>query len=166
MIEPPMQQNQRSSEDEWRRQAMALMDRQKTLVLATSDRNRPWTAPVYYVRIEPAFYFFSSPQSKHITQAMKNSVTAAAVYSEADQWQQLEGVQMVGRIKTVRKKLERIKATARYLKKFPMARSILTEKANNDIGVGAKASLYAFYPESVFYMNNQMGFGARMELDL
>lgn len=166
MIEHPMQQNHRSSEDEWRRQAMALMDRQKTIVLATSDLNRPWAAPVYYVRLEPAFYFFSSPQSKHITQALKNSVTAAALYSEADRWQQIEGVQMMGRIKAVRKKLERMKVITRYLKKFPMAKSILTEKANGDIGSGATASLYAFYPESAYYMNNQMGFGARMELNL
>lgn len=145
---------------------MALIERQKTLVLATSEENHPWAAPVYYVYIEPAFYFFSSPRSKHIVQALKNSVNSAAVFSDAEQWQQLEGIQMKGRLREIRKKMERITVTTRYLRKFPMAKSLLTLKKEETMGFSAKVSLYAFKPERVYYMNNQMGFGERIELEL
>jgi uncharacterized protein YhbP (UPF0306 family) len=161
-----MKKPQRSTEEEWRRQAMALIDRQKTLVLATSDRNHPWAAPVYYVHINPDFYFFSSPRSKHIAQALANKANSAALFSDAEQWQQIEGIQMSGRIKTVRKKIERLKVTAHYLKKFPMARTFLADKENREISFSATVSLYAFQPERVYYMNNRMGLGARMELKL
>ncbi len=161
-----MKEAQRSTDEQWRRQAMALIDRQKTLVLATSDRNHPWAAPVYYVHIVPDFYFFSSPRSKHIAQALANNANSAALFSDADRWQQIEGIQMVGRIRTVRRKIERLKVTTHYLKKFPMARSLLTGKENRELCFGATVSLYAFQPERVYYMNNQLGLGTRMELTL
>jgi hypothetical protein len=161
-----MKATQRSTEEQWRRQAMALIDRQKTLVLATSDQNHPWAAPVYYVHVIPDFYFFSSPRSKHIEQALANKANSAALFSDAEQWQQIEGIQMVGRIKAVRKKIERLKVTTHYLKKFPMARSLLTGKENREISFGASVSLYTFQPEHVYYMNNQLGLGSRMELTL
>ena len=162
-----MKENHRASEDEWRRQAMALIKRQKTLVLATSEQNRPWAAPVYYVHIKPVFYFSSSPRSKHIEQALKSGVNSAALFSDADRWQQIEGIQMTGRIEAVRKKMELMKVTACYLKKFPMARNLLAgkEAGIKDIGTSG-IFLYAFYPESAYYMNNQMGFGTRMEMRL
>lgn len=155
-----------STEDDWRREAMALIDRQKTLVLATCDQNHPWAAPVYYVHIRPAFYFFSSQRSKHIAQALANSANSAALFSDADQWQQIEGIQMVGRIKVVRKKMELLRVTTQYLKKFPMAKSLLTGKENAEMNFSATVSLYAFQPEHVYYMNNRMGLGSRIELTL
>jgi uncharacterized protein len=161
-----MKETHRSTEEAWRRQAMALIERQKTLVLATSDQDHPWAAPVYYVHIHPDFYFFSSPRSKHIAQALANEDNAAALFSDAEQWQQIEGIQMVGRIKVVRKKIERLKVTTHYLKKFPMARTLLTDKENRGTNFSATVSLYTFQPERVYYMNNQMGLGARMELKL
>jgi uncharacterized protein YhbP (UPF0306 family) len=155
-----------STEDEWRRQAMALIDRQKTLVLATSDQNHPWAAPVYYVHVRPAFYFFSSTRSKHIEQALANNANSAALFSDADQWQQIEGIQMVGRIKVVRKKMELLRVTTHYLKKFPMAKSLLAGKENAEKRFSATVSLYAFQPERVYYMNNRTGLGTRIELSL
>ena len=153
-------------DDASRRQAEALIDRQKTLVLATSDQNAPWAAPVYYVYIAPAFFFFSSPQSKHIEHSLNNPVISSTLFSDADQWEQIEGIQMVGRIKPVERTVEQAKVTARYLKKFPMARSLLEGRGRAVLNLGAKVCLYAFYPKQVFYMNNQMGFGSRMEITL
>lgn len=152
--------------NEWVRRAMALIDRQKTLVLATSDQNMPWAAPVYYLYISPAFYFFSSPKSKHIGQALDNRISSAALYAEAEQWDQIEGIQMVGRIIIVDKTIERLKVTAGYLNKFPTARSLMKAKQKSDLNISAKVRLYAFYPEHVYYMNNQSGFGSRQEIAL
>ena len=157
-----MKEKSLPGDDASRRHAIALIGRQKTLVLATSDQNAPWAAPVYYVYIAPAFFFFSSPQSKHIEHSLSNPVISSALFSDADHWEQIEGIQMVGRIEPVEKTVERAKVTARYLKKFPMARSLLKGAGRTVMDLSAKVRLYAFYPEQVFYLNNQMGFGSRM----
>lgn len=155
-----------SSDNPWRHRAMALIDHQKTLVLATSDQNIPWAAPVYYIHMAPAFYFFSSPNSKHIKQALNNQINAAALFSDADRWEQIEGIQMVGRIEVVTNKMARLKVTAFFLKKFPMAQDLLAGKGKPNLDVSTKVRLYAFFPERIFYMNNQMGFGSRIEMKL
>ena len=73
---------------------------------------------------------------------------------------------MVGRIELVQKKLEHIKVTARYLEKFPLAKDLLAGKMKGHPDLSAKVRLYAFNPSSIYYMNNRMGFGSRIELDL
>lgn len=166
MIEPSKKQNSIPCKDRWQHRAMELIDSQRTLVLSTSYQNRPWAAPVYYVYKTPAFFFFSSPHSKHVEQALKNSVTSAALFSDADQWEHIEGIQMVGRINSVRKKLELLKVTTSYVYKFPMARNLLTGKEETGPDLSAKVRLYAFFPDRIFYMNNQIGFGERRELKL
>ena len=161
-----MKKKCRHGEDTPRRQAIALIERQRTLVLATSDQHTPWAAPVYYVYIAPAFFFFSSPQSTHMKHALNTPVISSTLFSDADQWEQIEGIQMVGRIIPVEKTVERLKVTTRYLKKFPMARSLLNGKGRSGLDVSAKVRLYAFYPRRIFYTNNQLGFGSRMEITL
>lgn len=161
-----MMENETARDDHWRRSALALVDRQRTLVLATSASNYPWAAPVYYVFIAPAFYFFSSPQSRHMEQALGNNAIAATLFAESDKWKNIEGIQMIGRIRAVQKKMEQLRITHLYLNKFPMAGELLTSKGRGNLDLSAKVRLYAFYPSSVYYMNNQMGFGSRIEISL
>ncbi len=153
------------SDDPWRQRAKALIDRQKTLVLATSDQNRPWAAPVYYIQMASAFFFFSNPKSTHIIQARDNRISSAALFSDADRWEQIEGIQMVGRIEAISKKTERLRVTVRYLKKFPTAQTFLSGKGKVGLDISGKVGLFAFYPERMLYMNNQMGFGSRIEIN-
>ena len=159
-------QDNRPNHIEGRHRALALIARQKTMTLATSESNRPWAAPVYYVFMAPTFYFFSSPSSKHVQQALANQQTAAALFSDGDRLEQLQGLQMAGRIVAVKKKIEHIKITASYLKKFPLARKLLTGKDESGLDLIAKVSLYAYHPVKIYYMNHLTGFGSRVELDL
>ncbi len=161
-----MKKKSLTNEDSLRLRAMALIDRQKTIVLATSDQDQPWAAPVYYVYIAPTFFFFSSQDSKHIEQAINNGVVSSALFADADQWEQIEGLQMVGQIDLIDKPIQRLKVTAAYLNKFPVARSLLTDKASTDLDLRKKVRLYAFLPKRIFYMNNQLGFGSRTEITL
>ena len=50
--------------------ARQLIAEQNTLTLATAQNETAWAAPVYYVFVKSTFYFLSSPDSRHITQAL------------------------------------------------------------------------------------------------
>jgi uncharacterized protein YhbP (UPF0306 family) len=152
--------------EKWQQRATDLIANQKTLVLATCADNHPWAAPVYYVYLKSKFYFFSSPNSKHAENALKNEKNAASIFSDGDQLEQIEGLQIVGRIEVVQKQMERIKVTAAYFKKFPFSRKVLAEKEIGGMDLGTKVTLYVLCPDEMYYTNNLMGFGSRLALNV
>jgi len=162
----PSVKNDRSDMEQWRHHALGLIERQKTLVLATSTNDRSWATPVYFVYLQPVFFFFSSPKSRHMEDAMANQKTAACLFSDSDQWEQIEGLQMIGQIAAVKNKSEMIKATAGYLAKFPFARKMLYGRGKAGMNLSGNVNLYGFFPQEIYYMNNKMGFGTRLAIEL
>jgi uncharacterized protein YhbP (UPF0306 family) len=148
-----------------RQNALALIQRQRTMVLATRMGQASWAAPVYYVYVAPGFYFFSAPRSVHIIQALDGPASAAAIYADGDRLEQIEGVQMTGPIAQVKKRLEQIKITTRFLSKLPLAKALLGDP-RSAIDVSQKTNLYRFTPEKIYYMDNRASFGGRFEIDL
>lgn len=149
---------------QWRDQAIDLIKRRRTLVLATGGQGSPWAAAVYYVYVAPGFYFFSSPKAHHVQHIGKTCTAAATVYADSDQWENIQGIQMAGRIEEIAKRIEQINITARYLAKFPFAAKFLSGRQGTrtrEMSVEDKVRLYAFMPDSVYYMNNRFGFGRR-----
>lgn len=149
-----------------RDKALTLIRNQRTMVLATALDQYPWTAPVYYVYRPPGFYFFSSPQSLHIQQARAHPLSAAAIYADGDDIEDIEGIQMSGRIRQVTKHSRQLEVTARFLTKFPLAKPLLTGDTGAVANLKGKVSLYCFSPEQVYYMDNRTGFGKRYAIDL
>jgi uncharacterized protein len=150
-------------------QAMALIRAQRTMVLATGSDAEPWAAPVYYVYSAPGFYFFSSPKARHIEQALAGGTAAAAIFHDSDQWEQIQGIQMSGSVTLVRKRSEQLKAGARFMIKFPFAKPFFKKGAQQSSAqpqLGDKVKFYAFIPKSAYYVNNQLGFGKRLPIDL
>ncbi len=163
-----------SSASERTARAMALIRTQRTMVLATGNATEPWAAPVYYVYSAPGFYFFSSPKARHIEQALEGATAAAAIFHDSDQWEHIQGVQMSGAVCPVRKRGEQLKAGARFIIKFPFAKPFLqtavqktdARKTGAPPKLGDKVDLYVFTPASTYYVNNQLGFGKRLPIDL
>ncbi len=150
--------------DQWHNQALDLVRCQRTLVLATSMAKSPWAAAVYYVYVAPGFYFFSSPKARHVQQTGKIGQAAATVYADSDQWENIQGLQMSGHIEEVGKRLEQLNITGHYLVKFPFAAKFLSgDRRSRAEGMNLKdkVRLYAFIPDTVYYMNNRVGFGRR-----
>ncbi len=150
----------------YRNQALDLLERQKTMVLAVSADNRPWVAPVYYVYESPGLYFFSSPRSKHIQALGDCLVAAGAVYADSDRWQDIHGLQMIGQVEEVQGKIERLNITARYLVKFPLARGMLPSGTDRIGDLSPKVGLYVFWPTEIHCTNNSLGFGRRVRIRL
>lgn len=83
---------------EWVR---GLIERNRYIVLATTDGDNPWVAPVEYMTDEDLnFYFFSPSDVRHVQHIERNGSVAAAVFDTeqpdytADTTANLNGVQM------------------------------------------------------------------------
>ncbi len=150
----------------YRNQALDLLERQKTMVLAVSENNLPWVAPVYFVFQSPGLYFFSSPRSRHI-QAMTSCCHAAgAVYADSDRWQDLRGLQMLGDVHEVEDRRQTMSITARYLVKFPMAIKLLASGNESTTDLKSRVRLYGFRPIEIHCTSNTLGFGRRIHIQL
>jgi uncharacterized protein YhbP (UPF0306 family) len=162
----PLTGQDRDAAAQRHRSAMALIRRRRTLVLATSKEGRPWSAPVYYIYFAPGFYFFSSPRSLHVEQMLDSDLTAASIHADGERLDDLEGIQMIGRIEHITKSLLKLSVTSRYLIKFPLAKPLLSGMRTAPTDLRNRVELYAFIPETLYYMNHQMGFGGRTAIEL
>jgi uncharacterized protein YhbP (UPF0306 family) len=161
--------NDRYQSEELYRRACSLINTQRTMVLATEDCSAPWATPVYFVYSEPGFYFFSSPNARHIQQAGPGKAVAAAIFADSNQWEDIQGLQMSGSLREVNKRTEQLRSIARFLFKFPFAKPFLQPEDAKGRGipnVSDRVRLYAFTPKESYYMNNRLGFGKRFPVDL
>jgi len=151
------------------KRAESLIENESVLTLATADGQMAWVAPVYFVYLKSKFYFFSSPDSRHIKETMQSGQAAATIFKPASAWQDIKGIQMTGSVKTGINLLESMQAVRRYLKKFPFTTSFFPEKGSIDLDAFAKkfnVRFYRFLPECVYYMDNSIRFGFREEVNL
>ena len=147
--------------------ALQLIQTQKPLVLATAAPE-PWSAPVYYEYKKQRFYFFSAADSRHIAAALSSGRCSGAVFRDSDNWREIEGLQMEGSLEEVRFGAEAAGVFATYVQRFPTVKSFFAEAVFDFAQFVQRfsARLYAFVPERVFYVNNQIGFGKRRETEL
>lgn len=151
----------------WRAAALDLIQSESTLTLATAGPSGPWSAPVFYVCVDDRFCFFSSPESRHIRQAMATGKTAASIFHQADAWKALRGIQMVGSVQRIQSAALSLKAVATYLKRFPFTLDFFPGDAAPDTNAffsRFKAKLYALTPRDMFYTDNRFGFGTRQRI--
>ena len=148
--------------------ALDLIRSESVLTLATSDDTGPWAAPVYFVCLENGFYFFSSPQSLHIQQAIKSGVASASLFCRADSWQAIRGLQMKGRMDRVSDPSLSLKVISDYLKRFPFTRDFFPAIWRYDSKAffdRFKVKLFVFVPTEVYYVDNSYGFGNRQKIE-
>jgi len=144
-----------------------LMQNSRAMTLATADKNNAWAAPVFYVSKDDRFYFFSSPNARHIKDAFASGQAACTIYEEGTSWQNLLGLQMSGKIINAPTGLEASKAFLAYVKKFPLVKTFFSDIKNiglTDFSTRFHAKLYCFVPESVLFMDNSVNFGFREKI--
>jgi uncharacterized protein YhbP (UPF0306 family) len=149
--------------------ARRLVAEQNTLTLATAEGDTAWAAPVYYVFLKSSFYFLSSPNSRHITEALKSSRASASMHATASTWKEIRGLQMAGRIRVVNPGLDAIQVLRAYLKKYPFTKEFFKENISLDLDTFAQrfgVKLYRFIPTLVYYLDNQIRFAFREEVTL
>lgn len=157
-----------SLSEEWRRAALALIHGESTLTLATADSTGPWSAPVYFILLDERFFFFSSPQSRHIRQAIASKETAASLFHQTDAWKSIRGIQMTGSVERIGSVSASLKPIAVYLHRFPFTREFFPDDPKPDLNAffsRFKARLYAFTPIEVYYIDNRFGLGSRRRIE-
>ena len=159
--------NSTPTEGELNALAGRIAAEQTTMTLATASSDSAWAAPVYYVFFKSAFYFLSSPESRHIKEALGNSRVSSAIHASASTWQEIRGLQMTGSIRPVAGGLEAFQALREYLKKFPFTKEFFKKNTSMDpesfwerFGV----KLYRFHPSLVYYLDNRIRFAFREEV--
>ncbi len=155
--------------DELSKTVTDFMDRFTTMTLACSHEAKPWTAAVYYARQGFDLVFFSSPNSLHSTIFADNPLAAASIYGDYKLWKDIKGLQLEGRVEKITGARALASATSTYLKRHPFVKEFLSDPAaisSEVAGKMSKIAMYAFRPESIFYVNNEAGFGNRWKLEI
>jgi uncharacterized protein len=141
----------------------------RALCLATAHNDGPWAAPVYYVTGPSGFYFFSSPDSRHIKEALASNRAAGSIYAESDSWENLRGLQMAGTVAAVGTGPRAAAILAAYLIRFPFVKTMAGAAGRMgpaDFFNLFRVKLYIFRPETILYMDNSISFGFRQPLSL
>ncbi|EFK12304.1 pyridoxamine 5'-phosphate oxidase family protein [delta proteobacterium NaphS2] len=152
-----------------RKLAEELINEQNTLTLATCSEKKAWAAPVYYVFMKSAFYFFSDPASRHITEALESGQASGAIHGYAAGWQEIRGIQMTGCIKTLSMGLESGGAIRGYLRKFQFTKEFFSSgmALNLDAFTSRfRVKLYKFEPTLIYYLDNSIRFGFKEQVAL
>jgi uncharacterized protein YhbP (UPF0306 family) len=152
--------------DTYRNRALVLLKNAKTMVLAVDGGDGPWAAPVYFLFASPGIYFFSSPRSKHAQALQRCSRAAGAIFADSDQWQDIHGLQMIGKVEQVQGTARRLSIATRYLVKFPQAGQVLAPGRSPLAELDTRVSLYVFWPYEIHCTDNRQGFGRRVSIQL
>ena len=148
--------------DDIKKRASGFIESQHIMTLATSEKESPWSAPVYYIYCDNNFYFFSNPASQHITGALLNNRVAASIHFQSIGWSDIRGVQMSGTISASGLEKQSASAFNRYLKKFDFIGEIKKTVIIKDIASiesAFKVKFYKFIPETIDYQDNTIKFG-------
>ncbi|MCG8617966.1 MAG: hypothetical protein MI802_17270 [Desulfobacterales bacterium] len=123
----------------------------------------PWSAPVYYLYRDNCFFFFSSPESRHIKDGAGNRC-AASLFEDSTDITQLRGIQMSGRIESSGSHAKAARTAVAYARRFGLKTS--GGNAIDFFKTHYRAGLYRFVPEEIYYMDNRRGFAQRVKIDL
>lgn len=137
----------------------------KVMTLATSSDQGPWSVPLYYVYRNRGFYFFSSPDSRHVRDALEpHALCGASLFADASAVDRLRGIQMQGVVESVSMTPESLAAAGAYVTKYGV--QVSGGNVLAFIRGRFRAQFYRFVARESYYMNNSAGFGSRKSVIL
>lgn len=137
------------------------------MALATDGPDGPWAASVYFAGDLDALYFVSSPHTRHGRNISSNSRVAAAINEDEHDWQAIRGIQLHGLCALADRPSVWLRGWRAYMRKFPVARELFRGRAGAEALAKLRGTrLYVLRPEHVFYLDNRLGFGERVEVPL
>lgn len=151
--------------EEFQAKSTALMRQVSTLSLATCDGDFPWATDVYFAADGFDLFFFSAPDSRHCRNLRLNSACSATIHPETFAWQEIRGLQLVGKAEPVQVSSDRERSIEVYLEKFPFARDFLVN-SNGEFKSVDKVCMYQIKPAFMTYLDNAYGFGSRFRASL
>jgi uncharacterized protein YhbP (UPF0306 family) len=141
-------------------QLLEFLQSHHILTLATTtEDHEPCATPLFYVlHGGSCLYWISSPSSAHSQNLANDREVAAAVFTSTDQWKDIRGAQLRGKVHVVSDARVRTEVLAHYGERFHL--STLLRVAMS------KSTLYKFTPTWARYLDNSHHFGYTCEFDL
>jgi uncharacterized protein YhbP (UPF0306 family) len=136
----------------------ALLRNESTVALGTVDeRGEPCVAALFYIVDDDLnLYWLSSANSAHSRNLGKNPTASATVYRHTENWKEICGVQMRGRVEAISNRERRSALLKIYCERFNLGRVLR-------LAIG-RSTLYQFRPEWFRYIDNSKRFGYRFEV--
>lgn len=128
------------------------------MTLATvGQEGLPHAAAVYFAADEARenLYFFSASDSQHSLDIASNPEAAAAIHPQANDWREIRGLQLRGKVTPVPSGEPWDAGWQCYQKKFPFVQELKAELE--------RSTLYTFRPTWVRTIDNRRGFGFKEE---
>jgi len=145
--------------------ARAILDRVRTLTLATCRDGAPWATDVWFAPDGFDLFFYSRPDSRHCRNLAAHAACAATVHVRADTWKDIRGLQMEGHAREAEGMAAKARSMAAWARKYPFAAELFaggTELA----GAMASVRAHVFRPTSIRLVDNARGFGQRIAMRL
>lgn len=155
-------------EQEARETALRFTREISTLTLATSaEDGAPWAATVFFAADKKFnLYFVSDHRTQHGRDMAANARVAATINPDCDNWLAVRGLQVRGKVEIV-DGAERAKALVLYFKKFPQIDALYqSPQGEHEETIATRlkaANFYCVRPEMVRVIDNEKGFGHRVE---
>ena len=140
------------------------LHRHHVMTLATYGADGPWAAAVFYVNDGAAFYFLSSPTTRHCRNFAHDPRCAATIHDDTSDWAQIKGVQLEGRVSGLGGD-DAMRARQRYGEKFPLVGKLANAPAAI-VEALAKVHWYRLDAARLAFIDNSKGFGHREQIDL
>ncbi|MBU1195954.1 MAG: pyridoxamine 5'-phosphate oxidase family protein [Proteobacteria bacterium] len=146
-----------------------LLTQTRVMTVSVAKDENPWSAPVYFVYEKSAFFFFSNPESRHIQYALDTKKMCASIFHDADNMEDIFGIQMSGCMEKICAGIQYIKIVKAYVNKFNFLSQQFGEQIlkNPDFFKEKfKSDLYGFYPETIFLSDNSRSANKRISIDI
>ena len=136
----------------------AVLRAESTVALATVDeRSEPCVASLFYiVDGDLNLCWLSSAASMHSRNLGRHTTARATVYRHTENWKEICGVQMRGRVEVISEPDRRSSLLKTYSERFALGRVLRT--------VIGRSTLYQFLPEWFRYIDNLKRFGYKFEV--
>ncbi len=137
--------------------AKHLINKTRVMTLAVSNKDIPWSSPVYFVFHNNTFCFFSNENSRHIKYAQGKKNISASIFQDSDNMEQIFGFQMSGKLEQILKPNLYLNIVKKYVAKFNFLKQIFGSQIvdNRQFFLEKfKSHLYGFYPDQILLSDN------------
>ncbi len=131
------------------------------IALATNGSEGLWAAAVFYAHHEFDLVFLSSSTSRHALNIASNSLVAATIQADYDDWPDIKGIQLEGTVIKLEGDESR-RAKTFFIERY----SFLLTAPDPIINALDKVNWYKLSPEKLYFVDNSQGFGHRDEIHL
>ncbi len=148
---------------------LSYIKQHNTVTIATLDATSLWATALFYANDGFTLYFLSDPKTRHGRNLVEHPSVAATINEDYHDWRSIKGIQLEGTACVVTGRIEKAKAMAMYLRKYPFVAEFFGSPSKIGKGMFDKVSsttLYKIVPTRILFIDNEKGFGHREELTL